>query len=184
MKIEKAIENLTIERGIAIRTGRHNLQEAMQLGIEALESLGRPSRGGRLPSATALLSGGTDETIKLKAISMVLNKVDRNGNLITEEAMEKALKNFSGCLIGYEFNPNVPPVGRVTKAVLEDGNVKIEAELDDQFDEMLAIVPSFTIMHMEGDVRVVDDVKLISFGLTSQPADDGVTMQSIGVEEE
>ena len=118
---------------------------------------------------------------KLKAISMVVDKVDKNGNLVTRKAMVGALKGFKGCGVGYEFNPYFPPVGKVTKAELIGNKVVIEAEIDTSFNEKLAIVPSFTIKasHMESDTRVIDDVELIGLSLTSQPADDGVTIQKV-----
>lgn len=119
--------------------------------------------------------------MKLKAVSMVTDKVDSNGNLFTREAIKAAVKDFAGCPLGYEFNPNIPPIGKVTKVVVIGNKVEIEAELDKSFNEKLAIVPSFTIkaMHIEDGVRVIEDAELIDFSLTSQPADDNITMQEI-----
>lgn len=120
--------------------------------------------------------------MKVKGVAMVVDKVDRNGNLITKEAMELALKNFMGCPLGWEFNPNISPIGKVTKAALKGDKVEIEVEIPEKFQNKLglAIVPSFTIKSMSIDKktggRIIKDLDLIDISLTIQPVDDGVTI--------
>ena len=116
-----------------------------------------------------------------RVVGMVIGKVDSNGNLFTKEAMEEAIKNFTGCPLGYEFNPHIPSVGKVTMAEVVGNKVELEVEIDGSFNEVLAIVPSFSVktMHIEDGVRVIDDADLIEFSLTSQPADEGITKQPL-----
>lgn len=145
--------------------------------VEAMDSSDMNETICQFISDAILEEGTKRKQRKLKAVSMVVDKVDRNGNLFTRKAMEVALKDFTGCSLGYEFNPNIPPIGVVTKAVLKGDKMEIEAEVGKPFNERLVVVPSFTIkgMHEKDGIKIIDDAELISFSLTSQPADDGVT---------
>ena len=115
---------------------------------------------------------------KLTGIGMVIGEVDSNGTLVTKEAAKEMVDKFKVCPLGYEFNPTIPPVGKIIKAEIVGNNVEIEAELEGIFNEKFAIVPSFIIknMHIEDGYKVIDSAELISFSLTSQPADDDVTI--------
>jgi len=110
--------------------------------------------------------------------SMVVNQIDKNGNVFTEEALRNCLHSFTGARIGYNFNPNIPGMGKVEKISLKNGMVIIQGylEIDEPFNESLAIVPSFISkkMHTEMGIRYIDDVELIEFSLTTQPADEDV----------
>ena len=60
MKLDKGIEDLTVESEVAMRTGRRNLYNALQLGIEALKRI-QQNRHYALPQTLSLLPGETEE---------------------------------------------------------------------------------------------------------------------------
>lgn len=60
MTLEKAIEELTIEREVATRTGRRSLYDALGIAIEALKSV-KQDRALKLSGRLQPLPGETEE---------------------------------------------------------------------------------------------------------------------------
>ena len=116
----------------------------------------------------------------IKFNDVILNsEVDLNGNQLSSNALRQVAKQLKGKLIGFEFNPSIPPTfGKVNKGIFKQGKVFAEAEVDKPSQEVrMYIVPSFIVkkFHKEGAINVLDDVDLLEMSLTTQPADKHLT---------
>ena len=120
--------------------------------------------------------------MRLKAVILKLNQPDEDGEVITREAMEKALKKFKAPKdIGYEFNPEVPWVGFAREFSIDDENnliADIEIQKNERFGETLSVAPSYHVLESEDDGeghRIINKLTLISISLVKNPKDDSVT---------
>uniref|UniRef100_A0A6M3IPL7 Putative structural protein n=1 Tax=viral metagenome TaxID=1070528 RepID=A0A6M3IPL7_9ZZZZ len=106
-------------------------------------------------------------------------EVDLNGNQLSSNALKQVANQLKGKSIGFEFNPAIPPTyGKIKRGVFKEGKVFAEAEIDKPSHEVrMYIVPSFIVnkSHIEGAIRVFDDIDLLEMSFTTQPADKDLT---------
>ena len=105
---------------------------------------------------------------------------DLNGERFSREALKEAMENAKGLTVSLNFNPN-DIMGKIVDARLNPAGNMVEVDVDllDTGKELLKRLSSLYVVpggivekeYMDGDVRVIDKIKVTHLAITESPAD-------------
>lgn len=96
-------------------------------------------------------------------------KIDNNGNKLSQAQLYDLANTAIGQKIGVNFNPFIPPVGKVVGAKVTKGKLIIEADIPENEFENYYLAPSYSI---DKNTRIV---KSLDYALTLEHSDAGAT---------
>lgn len=117
--------------------------------------------------------------MKIQGLSAT-DKETKNKTRFSENGLDNLEKSGVGVPVNLDFVPGTD-VGSVTKVYRQDGNVMIQANIDDSsasiFTKRLYCVPCVTILDKGKGIRdgVISKCIVRSFALTETPADPSLT---------
>lgn len=107
--------------------------------------------------------------MKVQAVAAIANKKDHNGNVLSIAQLEDLRDTAVGKFLTVEFNPFIPPVGKIIDARIDGNKLTVEAEITDAGFEGYYIAPSYEVdMHSLA-------IKSLDYALTKAHTDDGAT---------
>jgi len=109
--------------------------------------------------------------MKVKVVACTTH-VDRNGNSLSISQLRDLAETAIGRPIGVNFNPFIPPVGKVIGAEVQDNKLLIEAEIPDNEFGCYFISPSYSI---DINTRAVTS---LDYALTREHSDEDATQIS------
>jgi len=104
--------------------------------------------------------------IKVKAVAAIANIPDKNGSVLTTNDLLKLASTSVGNNITLNFDPTVPPIGKVIGAEVKKDRLIITAIIDEQ-NLGRHIVPSYSILINSRSVE-----KALAYAITDKPAQD------------
>jgi hypothetical protein len=106
------------------------------------------------------------------------DKPSRTGDILSKEALQKMAFDVVGLPFIQHSVTGDQIIGTVENSFLTDKGLEISVSIDiDSIRDRLYIIPSgfFVNSHMEGEIKVIDEVALSSVSLSTSPADTNLT---------